>query len=421
MSPQQAWKDIQTTAEFPIIPGDIVLFKKDCVWSHPQVGLDITVSGTPTSQILFSSYGGGLNPPAFEGTRQDRSFGIRIDAEWVIINNLSVIGGKNAGIYYQDNAHNTIVSNIDISNVGFGIFINSNNNTIVHNTIHDLYMVKNTPSGDDDYGATGIVISGSNNEIYSNIINNSIDKSYDYGVDGGVFEFWSQDNKVVENNYIHHNWGEDSDGFLEIGANNGEIIRNNTFAYNVSVNNGSAGVFHIAEGFSNYGATIKNLKFHNNTFYEIKNELNFSQDRISNLSLFWFSAIPQPQTFYMQNNLFYIEGFRHFIYPLDRDSFIHSYNLYFFPNSSKMSFWLTPDASEIIGINPLFSDRNQHDLTLSVLSPAVDTGTITFNPNGTIYTLDYLERAVPIDGNGDGEMNFDIGAFEFRPPLLASP
>jgi hypothetical protein len=180
-------------------------------------------------------------------------------------------------------------------------------------------------------------------------------------------------------------------------------------------------VFHIAEGFSNYGATIKNLKFHNNTFYEIKNELNFSQDRISNLSLFWFSAIPQPQTFYMQNNLFYIEGFRHFIYPLDRDSFIHSYNLYFFPNSSKMSFWLTPDASEIIGINPLFSDRNQHDLTLSVLSPAVDTGTITFNPNGTIYTLDYLERAVPIDGNGDGEMNFDIGAFEFRPPLLASP
>jgi hypothetical protein len=51
----------------------------------------------------------------------------------------------------------------------------------------------------------------------------------------------------------------------------------------------------------------------------------------------------------------------------------------------------------------------------------VDTGTITFNPNGTIYTLDYLERAVPIDGNGDGEMNFDIGAFEFRPPLLASP
>ena len=40
-----------------------------------------------------------------------------------------------------------------------------------------------------------------------------ISSSFDYGTDGGAVEFWG----ISDGNYIHHNWAEENNGFMEVG------------------------------------------------------------------------------------------------------------------------------------------------------------------------------------------------------------
>ena len=91
-------------------------------------------------------------------------------------------------------------------------------------------MVNNTPGGDDDFGAVGVSIGNSYNEVSYNRMVNCIASSYDYGTDGGAVELYGD----VDGNYIHHNWAIDCDGFLEIGGGSAKEI---ILAYNVTVNN----------------------------------------------------------------------------------------------------------------------------------------------------------------------------------------
>ena len=54
-------------------------------------------------------------------------------------------------------------------------------NTIVANTIRDNNkMSVNTPGGDDDSGAFGVLLNGDRNEVANNTISGSDAFSYDY-------------------------------------------------------------------------------------------------------------------------------------------------------------------------------------------------------------------------------------------------
>ncbi len=46
-------------------------------------------------------------------------------------------------------------------------------------------MINNTPGGVDDYGAVGVVLANSNNEVSYNRFIDCKAASYDFGVDGG--------------------------------------------------------------------------------------------------------------------------------------------------------------------------------------------------------------------------------------------
>ena len=251
---------------------------------------------------------------------------------------------------------------------------------ITQNTIHDLKIIKNTPGGDDDYGAVGIVLSGPNNEISYNKISNCIDMSYDYGVDGGAIEWWGN----AYNNFVHHNWASDNNGFLEIGGSN---ATDSSVIYNVSVNNGRFSTIHLEGPFK---SIVENFRIDNNTIVEKRENAN-------GWMVINFDGTPDLNTLILRNNIFYIVGFNAIS---NEQTFTHLYNLFYLENGTRLGFIL--EKGEIIG-DPRFSDLKKNDFHLKMESPAIDAG---FDLG---YGLDFDNQFVP-SGNDP-----DLSAFEYFP------
>ena len=73
-----------------------------------------------------------------------------------------------------------------------------------------------------------------------------------------------------------------------------------------------------------------------------------------------------------------------------------------------------PDQTGVAGnlsVDPAFADRPGRDLHLTMGSPAVDVGAAALAPD---MDFDGLPR--PIDGDADGQLEFDMGAFELGLP-----
>ncbi len=73
-------------------------------------------------------------------------------------------------------------------------------------------------------------------------------------------------------------------------------------------------------------------------------------------------------------------------------------------------------VDNLTSTGPMFTDAENGGYTLLSSSPAIDAGTATDAPNA-----DFDGNSRPIDGDGVGGAQYDIGAFEFVPPsaLLA--
>src|SRR6202008_2957413 len=76
----------------------------------------------------------------------------------------------NVGIAINIDASASYITlkNSNISLIGVGVLLNANNCMIQNCTIQNMRMVVNTPTNinnNDDFGANGIVIGGSNNAI----------------------------------------------------------------------------------------------------------------------------------------------------------------------------------------------------------------------------------------------------------------
>lgn len=369
------WRTLSRVNQTEFSPGAVVHFQRGGSWS---AGLLIDNSGDKQHPITFTAYGEGPDP-VLANPGHGNSV-ITIDADWIVVSHLAIRNTHEAGInVLQGSDHNVFAEN-DITDVGHGIRVAGQYNLITRNKIHDLHMIVSDDGGEDDYGAVGVVLHNSHNEVSYNTFLRCIAPAHEFEDDGGAVELYDWFGPVNDT-YIHHNWASGNDGFLELGGKPGHF-KDTVLAYNVSFNNEWMVLMNLG---GKYGSDIADLVVENNTIVDTEGGW---------ASLVFGDGEPTDGTLIVRNNIFYLEGFQ---FLANGSGFQHYDNLYFL---SGTDLGYDPGSGEILG-NPLFVDSRGGDFHLQSGSPAIDAGA----PLG--YSRDFDGHKVP---NGDGP---DLGAFEY--------
>lgn len=379
-------------------PGDTVFFKRGQVYSGR---LTVNRSGSSTAPIVYTNYGTGELPEfnnAISGIINIYS------KQYVVIDGFKIIDRSisetdhtvQAKISYAINIENSpycTIRNCDISRVGVGISVTagSNNTNIIGNYMHNMRMVRNTPTSvnpDDDYGANPMVIGSSNNIISNNRFEECWALSYDYGYDGGAVEFFGAS---MNNNKVTYNTAINCNGFIEIGSNTNGLAENNVIAYNKIINCGIIGVY---QNGSTFTVAVKNLQYYNNTIVETVKQ--YSKPSV----LFWMAGTGTPGMITVKNNIFWLSsGVNVASSKFNTGQMIHTNNIY---RMSSGTLGMTLNSSEILSNNAsIFSnttgDAANWDLQLPTGSIAINFGTnigidkdfygnpITDNPDAGIF------------------------------------
>ena len=373
----QPWRSLARVNATQFLPGNKILFKRGSNWNDE---LFIDTSGVNGNPVIFAPYGTGT-PPIFSnsGNGSNWTTAIFIQADWIVVEGFKITDSYNAGVYIAEGANNDIVRDLEITNVGEGIPLHGQYNLITRNYIHDLHMINNSPGGVDDYGAVGIVLSNSNNEISYNRISDCIAASYDFGVDGGAVEWFGNAN----NNYVHHNVAIGNAGFLEVGIGS---VHGARIAYNVSLNNRRFSLINLA---GNFASVVSDFRVEDNTIVE---EAGAQRGWV----IFGFEGDPVANTFLVRNNIFWVENFQAIS---NKTSFSHNYNLYSLQSGTVPGFNLRSDEQLS---DPRFIDLPNQDFHLLPSSPAIDAG-IDLG-----YSLDFENHPVPVNTRPD------LGAFEYQ-------
>lgn len=382
-----------------IQPGDTVFFKRSQVFNGRLV---VGGSGTSTKPIVYTSYGLG-DMPLFTNSTSDVI--VMYNREYIVIDRLMITDltmsltdhVAQAKIGYGiviGNSPNCTISNCDISLVGMGISTQEGSDfcKITGNYIHNLRAVRNTPTSvnsNDDYGATAIVLSSSNNLIQGNKMEDCWCTSYDYGFDGGIVEMFGTN---ISNNKIIGNEAFNSNGFIEVGSATNGIATNNLVAYNKVINCGLTCCFHNKNTDGFYIRT-DNFQFYNNTIIETKRQFEWAAQ------LFWYADPYATNQVVFKNNIVWVTNGASVVnnYAQYPNRTTHSNNIFKVRRGAGLPIL---DSTERVFYDNtrIFEDTSSADpinwdFRLPLGSPAINLGT------NLGFTVDY--RGNPIIGKPD--------------------
>ncbi len=389
-SPDAAWRTLDAVHARTFQPGDMIRFRRGSSWHG---GLNISCSGVAGQPITYTTYGDPADPPPVFSNSGEWSSAIIITGSWIVLEGVLVRDAHENGVRIERHANHNIVRDIEATEVGIGVGVFGQYNVISHSLFHSLNMIVNTnDGGDDDWGAVGVVLYNSRNQVLHNTMRGCSAPSYDFGVDGGAVEIYALYG-AVEGTRIHGNWSCSNAGFLEIGGVTGSEIRDTEVSYNVSHNGGIFLCLHLD---GNFGSTVRDMRVENNTVieYEGWSVLAFVGDD------------PTGDTLTLRNNIFDIGDYDHFT---NRDGFARSNNLYHLRNpNTRLGFVPDTAAGERLG-DPLFISMEAQNYRLRTGSPAIDAG-IDLG-----HTHDHAQMPVPM---GDAP---NIGAFEYVQRIVLGP
>ena len=344
-SPSTPWRSLAKAASVPS-------------GSHLYLHGGQTFTGTLTvsaSQVEVSGYGtrpaGGLDDrPVIE---RGGFAGIEIRGDDVVVHGL-VIRHNVAGVWTRAGAQHSVV----------------HHNLLIDNN----RMSVNTPGGNDDSGAFGVLIHGDGGEFHHNVIIGSDAFSYDYGRDGAAFEVYGG-----SHNHIYRNIASDNQTFVELGraATNPESF-DNELAYNRVTGAAANMLGVVTRGTGLYGP-VRGTRVMNNTI-----------DLSGPGSEGFVCSACSSDVLFMTNNIVEAAGNAGFV----SGTFGGDHNLYW---GGPTRFRLRPH--DLVADPGFVSDR---DLHLRRTSPARNSGA----PIGWVTDLD--GRPVPQGAS------IDRGAYEFR-------
>lgn len=231
-----AWRTLDRVAEQDLAPGDTVLFARGRTWTGE---LKLSRGGTADAPLTIGAYGSGNLPVITGGANCVTVTG----AHW-LISDLRATECDWAG--FELRGHHATLRRVRADNNVAGVSITDDAH---HNTVRDSALVDNnrmsvnTPGGDDDSGAFGVLLNGDDNVIAHNTITGSHADSHDYGVDGAAVEIYDGDRNRVE-----YNITRDNETFTELGHQEGETADDNVFAYNVVTSTHDTGAFLVTRG-----------------------------------------------------------------------------------------------------------------------------------------------------------------------------
>jgi parallel beta-helix repeat protein len=351
------WKSLAPVNSKTFKPGDIINFACGSSWKSE---LTITSSGTKGVPVIFKSYGKG-NKPVISNPFPEK-FAIKITGNWIIVDGLMARDAHMAGIELIKGSDHNIIRNCEVTNAGMGISVRGRYNLITHNYVHDLYMIRNTPQSvnkDDDYGAAAFWMWAPNNEISYNKAVNCEQPSWDYALDGGFIELYTNGDST----YIHHNWSEQCNGFIETSGSS----KNVTIAYNVSLESSDIFIFlHIRVNASSV-SNVQNWKVDNNTVIR-----KYGRSRVSLINFGNVFTPPPPGTIFLRNNIFVLGGGGETIHNVaPTGDFVHENNIYYILDKAEIGY--APGPNEKLA-DPLFVNMIANDFKLTKGSPAIGAG-----------------------------------------------
>ncbi|MBA2665500.1 MAG: hypothetical protein H0U69_00530 [Trueperaceae bacterium] len=301
------------------------------------------------------------------------------------------------GFTLQSSAHHvTIRHSLAFGNTaGIHVGRGAHHNRILHNELRDnVVLSRNTVGGDDDSGAWGIVLNGSDNVIANNRFSNNFAWcSYDYGQEGASIEIYE-----AQRNLIHHNVSIDDATFIEVGSSRTRASQDNVIAYNTYTTGRPIAEFLVVHAGGSFGPTVR-TEAYNNTVYLPHT------DRTQGVVC---HAGCGPDIMTLRNNVLVV-GWK----ALYADgAFNESNNLYWRPGGRTLVqfFGGSSMSSTSMIVDPGFVNPSLLDFRVQDRSPVINAGTTI----PVTFAADANGQPVPQGAAPD------IGAHEFQGGFMAA-
>ena len=218
-------RSIRAATARALDPGEAIGLVRGCTW---QTTVQLRGDGTRNKPVRLTSYGTGALP-VIDGRSGNDDSVVLLSGAYQVLENVRVTNATANGV--QIMGANSGVRSSTVDNAGVGVQFRAPGSWADRVTVRDLTMVRDTPGGDDDYGAVGFLVEAHDVEIGRSSCTNCRAPSNDYGHDGGFVEVWN----YADNLDVHDNTGTNTQGILEIGADQpdssarGIKLRDNSF------------------------------------------------------------------------------------------------------------------------------------------------------------------------------------------------
>ncbi|MBK8804123.1 MAG: right-handed parallel beta-helix repeat-containing protein [Fibrobacteres bacterium] len=388
------WKSSAKYKSLSLVAGDSVLFKRGSVWAAES--LFISAQGSPTHPIVFSSWGDTRDSAPH--LHSPGRLVVLTRSSDLILENLRLSGARGGCVELWDSTNTRIViQDIEASQCGGGVYATGTDLVIRRNFIHDGKMVVNTPgakgtvAGDDDYGASGIGLGQVNGcKVYSNRLENLKATSYDYGTDGGAFEFW----RTVRNCDIHSNFSRNTDGFMEFGGLKGDSVVDVSIHHNLILDAGTAGCFHMGGAGSEMGVLFDKIRFDHNLSVD-RYQMPWGYHLYSD-----GPRLDRPERIQVRNNIFVSDSAKFWTLdwtaPNKEPAFLHRDNLLWSPklNPFKDGWVAGPGETfaDPLFANPAWNSRPLWDTVAADYAPSGSSPAVKAGQN-LGYAVDYFGKS----------------------------